>query len=141
MSEHIKWLCTHLMEEVFNRGNLEVADAFIAPDFRNHEMSADAPCGPDAFTAPARWLRRAFPDLHAVLHEVVVEGDGKVGRLTLSGTHQGDYLGVPGRGRSFSVQHLHMYRVRDGKLAEHWACRDDLGQLTQRGWVLPPPPA
>ncbi len=91
--------------------------------------------------ATARWLRTTFPDLHAVLHEVVVEGDGKVGRLTLSGTLQGDYLGVAGSGRSFSVQHLHMYRVRDGKLAEHWACRDDLGQLTQRGWVLPPPPA
>ncbi len=141
MSEHNKWLCTHLKEEVFNRGNFDVVDALVAPDFCNHEMGADAPRGPEAFTAPARWLRTTFPDLHAVLHEVVVEGDGKVGRLTLSGTHQGDYLGVAGSGQSFLVQHLHMYRVRDGKLAEHWACRDDLGQLTRLGWVLQPPPA
>ncbi len=141
MSEHNKWICTHLMEEVFNRGNFDVADAFVAPDFHNHEMGDDAPRGPEAFKAPARWLRRAFPDLHAVLHEVVVEGDLAVGRLTLRGTHQGDYLGVPGTGRSFAVQHVHMYRVRDGQLTEHWACRDDLGQLTQLGWVLQPPPA
>jgi predicted ester cyclase len=139
MSEHTKWICTHLMEEVFNRGNGAVADAFVAPDFHNHEMPTDAPRGPEAFTAPARWLRSAFPDLHAVLHEVVVEGDLVVGRITLSGTHQGDYLGVLGTGRSFAVQHIHMYRVRDGKLIEHWACRDDLGQLTQLGWVLQPP--
>jgi predicted ester cyclase len=73
-----------------------------------------------------------------VLHEVVAEGDLIVGRMTLSGTHQGDYLGVPGTSRSFTVQHLHMYRVTDGQIVEHWACRDDLGQLTQLGLVPPP---
>lgn len=55
-------------------------------------------------------------------------------------THQGDYMGVPATGRSFSIQHMHMYRVVDGKLAEHWACRDDLGQLIQLG-LAPTPSA
>jgi predicted ester cyclase len=51
----------------------------------------------------------------------------------------GEFMGVPPTGRSFSVQHMHMYRVADGKVAEHWACRDDLGQFAQLG--LTPPPA
>jgi predicted ester cyclase len=71
----------------------------------------------------------AFPDLHAELHQLVAEGDLVVGRLILSGTHQGEFMGVPPTGRSFPVQHMHMYRVADGKAAEHWACRDDLGQF------------
>jgi len=138
VSEHHKQIFTHLMDEVFNRGNFAAADALVAPDFRNHEMSADAPRGPEAFVGPARWLRTAFPDLHAVLHEVVAEGDLIVGRILLSGTHQGEFMGVPGSGRSFTIQHMHMYRVRDGMLIEHWACRDDLGQLIQLGLAAPP---
>ena len=137
MSEHTKWMFTHLMEEVFNRGNFDAADAFVSPDFHNHEMSTDALRVPEAFKSPARRLRLAFPDLHAVLHEVVVEGDLAVGRIMLSGTHQGEFMGVSGTGRSFSIQHIHMYRMTDGKIAEHWACRDDLGLLTQLGLMRP----
>jgi predicted ester cyclase len=73
------------------------------------------------------------PDLHAVLHELVAERDLVVGRITLTGTHQGDFMGMAPTGQSFSVQHMHLYRVADGKVAEHWACRDDLGQLVQLG--------
>jgi predicted ester cyclase len=68
-----------------------------------------------------------------VLHEIVAERDLVVGRITVSGTHQGDYMGMPATGRSFSVEHIHMARVADRKVAEHWACRDDLGQLVQLG--------
>ena len=137
MSEESKRLFVHVMEEVFNQDNLELADELVAPDFFNHE-APDAR-GPEGFKATPRWLRAAFPDLHAELHQLVAEGDLVVGRLTLSGTHRGEFMGVPPTGRSFSVQHMHMYRVADGKVAEHWACRDDLGQLAQLG--LTPPSA
>jgi predicted ester cyclase len=125
-----------LMEEVFNQGNYDVADDLVADDFYNHE-APDSP-GPEGFKASARWLRSAFPDYHAELHELVVDGNLLVARLMVSGTHQGSFMGVPPTGRSFSVQHMHMYRVEGGKLAEHWACRDDLGQLIQLG-IIPAP--
>lgn len=134
MSSDLKRQFATLMEEVFNRGNYDVADGLVAADFHNHE-APESP-GPEGFKETARWLRRVFPDYHAELHEVVAEGDLVVARLMVSGTHRGEFMGVPATGRSFSVQHLHMYRVRNGLLAEHWACRDDLGQLTQLG-LLP----
>jgi steroid delta-isomerase-like uncharacterized protein len=137
VSEENKRLFVQAMEEVFNRGNLDVADELVAPDFFNHEAPDSR--GPEGFKATPRWLRAAFPDLHAELHQLVAEGDLVVGRLILTGTHQGEFMGVPPTGRSFSVQHIHMYRVADGKVAEHWACRDDLGQFAQLG--LTPPPA
>jgi steroid delta-isomerase-like uncharacterized protein len=123
-----------LMEEVFNRGNFDVADGLVADDFYNHE-APDSP-GPQGFKASAIWLREAFPDYHAELHELVVDGDLVAARLMVSGTHRGPFMGMPATGRSFSVQHMHMYRVKEGKVAEHWACRDDLGQLRQLG-LLP----
>ena len=134
MSDDARQMFLTLMEEVFNRGNFDFADDFVAEHFYNHE-APDSP-GPEGFKSTARWLRIAFPDYHAEMHELVVEGNLAVARLIVSGTHQGDFMGMPPTGRSFSVQHMHMYRVKDGKLAEHWACRDDLGQLTQLG-VLP----
>ena len=134
MSDDAKLLFVNLMEEVFNRGNFDVADDLVREDFYNHE-APDSP-RPEGFKASARWLRSAFPDYHAELHELVVDGNLLVGRLMVSGTHLGDFMGMPPTGRVFSVQHMHMYRVEDGKVAEHWACRDDLGQLAQLG-LLP----
>jgi predicted ester cyclase len=84
------------------------------------------------------WLRSAFPDYHAELHDLLVDDDLVVGRLTVSGTHRGEFMGAPPTGRAFRVQHMHMYRVQNGQLVEHWACRDDLGMLTQLG-LLPQP--
>ena len=127
---------TSLMNDVFNRGDFTVVDDLVAADFHNHE-APDSP-GPAGFTATATWLRSAFPDYHADLEELVVEDDLLVARLVVSGTHLGDFMGFAPTGRRFQVQHMHMYRVRDGKLVEHWACRDDLGQLTQLG-LLPTP--
>ena len=137
MTEDARTVFTNLMEEVFNRGNLEVADDLVADDFLNHEAPESR--GPEGFKATAAWLRSAFPDYHAELHETLVDGDLIAARLQVSGTHKGDFMGVAPTGRSFSVQHMHMYRVRDGKLVEHWACRDDLGQLGQLG-LFPSPP-
>jgi hypothetical protein len=77
---------------------------------------------------------------HAELHELVVEANLVAARLVVSGTHLGDFMGMPPTGRSFTVQHMHMYRVEVGTVAEHWACRDDLGQLAQLGLLSVPGP-
>jgi predicted ester cyclase len=132
--DEIKQRYADLMEEVFNRGNYDLVDEYVASNFYNHE-APDSP-GPEGFKATARWLRSVFPDYRAELHEIVIDGPYVVGRLTVSGTHRGEFMGLAGTGRTFSVQHMHMYRVEGGKLAEHWACRDDLGQLNQLG-LLP----
>ena len=70
--------------------------------------------------------------------EVVAAGDLVAYRATLSGTHEGELLGMPPTGRSFAVQHMHMLRMRDGRACEHWAVRDDLGMLQQLG-IIPAP--
>jgi steroid delta-isomerase-like uncharacterized protein len=62
----------------------------------------------------------AFPDLKAVLHDVIAEGDRVAARLEYSATHQGTFLGIPATGRPVNFQSIDIWRVADGLLAEHW---------------------
>jgi SnoaL-like polyketide cyclase len=89
-----------------------------------------------------------FPDAKLTTLNSVAEGEWVVVRCTYSGTHRGTsrfpidggmLVGVQPTGRTFEVQHIHMYRVLDGEIAEHFANRDDVGMMRQLG-LLPPPP-
>ena len=125
-------------EELFNKGNLAVADELVALDFLNHEAPPGRDRGPESMREVVTMLRTAFPDLHFTIEELVAEGDTVVGRVTMSGTHLGPFQGMPPTGRSFQQDHMHFVRFRDGKAIEHRAVRDDLGMMRQLG-VIPTP--
>jgi len=123
-------------EEMFNQGNLAVADDLIAPDFLNHEAPPGNNRGPESARQLVAWLRSAFPDLHYTIEELVAEGDTVAGRVTMSGTHHGPFQGIAPTGRSFQQAQVHFVRFRNGKGIEHRAVRDDLGLMQQLG-VIP----
>jgi predicted ester cyclase len=56
-----------------------------------------------------------------------------VARVTVHGRHVGKFLGRPPTGKAYAVEHIHIYRIEDGMLIEHWSVRDDLGQAMQLG--------
>jgi predicted ester cyclase len=105
--------------------------------------------GPAALYATALWLRRAFSDLAWEVHDVVHDGDLVVVHATMSGRQTGPFVSYgpdakvavafPPRRRRFAVSQTHWFRMRDGKVAEHWANRDDLGMGEQLGWTPPTP--
>lgn len=117
-------------------GDLDAVDEVIHPEFVNHEAAAGRPGGPEGMRQTAEWLRATFSDLRFEEQDIVAEGDRVVVRVLFKGTHSGELMGIPATGKAFEIQQFHEYRVRDGKLAEHWACRDDVGLLRQLG-VLP----
>jgi steroid delta-isomerase-like uncharacterized protein len=120
-------------EELFNGGNLDVAEEVVAPDFLNHEAPPGMDRGPKGTRGLANMLRTAFPDLHFEIEELIAEGDTVAGRLTMSGTHKGPLMGMPPTGRSMRQAHMHFVRFRDGKAIEHWGVRDDLSMMQQLG--------
>ncbi len=127
------------LEEMFNQGNLAIADELIAPDCLNHEVPPGMNNrGPESMRQVVVMLRTAFPDLHYIIEELVAEGDTVAGRVTMSGTHLGPYMGIAPTGRSFRQAQMHFVRFRDGKGVEHRAVRDDLGMMQQLG-VIPAP--
>jgi steroid delta-isomerase-like uncharacterized protein len=134
-AEENKALFRRFYEEVWNRGNLSVADELIAPDFINHAASPGSNRGPESMRGSVTWARNAFPDLHFEIEELIAEGDIVAGRLTMSGTHEGSLMGEPPTGRSVRTNHMHFVRFRDGKAVEHWGVRDDLGMMRQLGLI------
>jgi ketosteroid isomerase-like protein len=134
-------------------GDLDELAAVVTPDAVNRESEDEPPdtrgVGPAAYAATARWLRRAFSDLAFEIHEAVQDGDLVVVHATMSGRQTGPFVvhgpdgavttAFPPRGRPFACTQTHWFRMRDGKVAEHWANRDDLGMGQQLGWTPPSP--
>lgn len=128
--------CLRLQHELFEAGHLHVADELLTPDSVDHGLPPGMPPGPEGVKHTVRWLHGAFSELRYDVEDTIVEGDRVVLRTTVYGVHTGDYLGRPPTGRSFAIEQIHIFRMADdGRVAEHWAVRDDLGlqrQLSQR---------
>jgi predicted ester cyclase len=131
--------------EPFNRGDLDRAASCFAEDCQNHGRQV----GRAGVRAELGEIKTNFPDARLTTLNSVAEGEWVVVRCTYSGTHQGTsrfpvdggmLVGVQPTGRNFEVQHIHMYRVLDGKIAEHFANRDDVGMMRQLD-LLPPLPS
>ncbi len=135
--EELKARARRLPEELLTQGDLVVADELLAPDCLHH---APAPLAPGV-AGVQRWvtaLRRAFPDLCAVVEAEVAEGDTVVQRIACSGTHAGEFRGLPPTGRRATWQLVEIQRIGpDGKVAEHWSSWDQLGVLQQLGAIPP----
>ena len=104
----------------------------------------DAPgavAGPAHLRETAAWLRAQFPDIHMTIEAIVEEGDLVAVRVLSEGTNLGPLNGVvPPSGRRFSAAQSHWFRVENGRLAEHWATREDLPTMIQLGVISPPGP-
>ena len=140
--------------EAYERGDLDAILELWTPDAINHagltpaaEREARAasrlPAGREGLRVVFTSLLTAFPDRKWHIEEILVDGDKVICRFTVSGTHTGrPQFPVEGgpllqqiepRSMAYSIAHIHIFRVEDGKLAEHWAVRDDLGLLRQLG--------
>ncbi|MEA2575903.1 MAG: hypothetical protein QOH93_3201 [Chloroflexia bacterium] len=127
-----------LYDRLFNDSDFSVADEIVAADFVNHARPDDSLRGPQALKSLTQWLHGAFPDSHYTLKRVMAEDDDVMVYLSHSGTHLGPFMGAAPTGRHFSQDQMHLIRLQDGKIAEHWAVRDDLGLMRQLG-IIPAP--
>ena len=124
-------------DEIWNQGRLEVCDELIAPDYVNHSAPLpDLPLGPEGLKQIVSAGRRAFPDVHYTVEDMVLGEEKAALRVTMRGTHQGDFLGVAPTGRTIAVQALQIEHLRDGQIVAHWHQIDDLGLQRQLG-LLP----
>lgn len=132
-TDELKVRARRLPDELLTQGDLAVADEFLAPDCVYH-APAPFPPGVEGVKQWVRALRRAFPDLRAIIEDEIAEGDRVVQRLALSGTHTGEFLGIPPTGRRVTWQLVAIQRLSpDGRCAEHWLSWDQLGLLRQLG--------
>ena len=135
MNEENKRLVHRALEEVFAGGDLNSIDEIFHPNFINHEAGPRTPPGPEGLKMTVSWLRSSFSDLHYDIDDMIVEGDKVVARVTSSGRHTGQFIGFRPTGKRFSVEQIHIYRIADSKIIEHWSSRDDLAQGMQLGFI------
>ncbi|BBH68289.1 hypothetical protein ACTI_49740 [Actinoplanes sp. OR16] len=134
-------------------GDLGDLEHVVHPQATNREAKDEPPAcrgrGPAAFAATAQWLRSAFADLAFDVHDAVTEGELTVVHCTMSGRQVGAFLAYdergevaqafPPTGRTFAITQTHWFRMEGGRVAEHWANRDDMGLARQLGWIPPTP--
>ena len=129
-----KSLVRRFYEEVWSRGNLEVAEEVFAADYERHDLRpTEALRGPAGQKQIAADFRAAFPDLRWNVELLVAEGDYVVGRWTAEGTHRGPWGSIAPSGKSMKLSGVNIFRFEKGKVAEIWNYRDDLGLMQQLG--------
>jgi steroid delta-isomerase-like uncharacterized protein len=121
-------------EEAFNGRDVSILDELIADDYVNHAALPGTPPGPEGQKALMQRLWVAFPDGRFEIENVAIDGDVAICIGTMSGTHQGELMGVPASGRQVQWRMCHIMRFdADGRGVEHRAIRDDLGLMRQMG--------
>lgn len=129
--EATKAMVRLICDEVFNQGNLAVAEEVFAANYVEHFPGL--PSGLDGFKHFLTMLRAAFPDLHVTLEDLIGEGDQVVWRWTMHGTHQGELFRLPATGKQATWTEIQIGRFAGGKLVEHWMSFDRLDLLQQLG--------
>jgi steroid delta-isomerase-like uncharacterized protein len=128
------------LHDAVNTGDVDLIsrtiDEAVDPNLVFHAPVPNDMTGVQALKQVWVTLLRAFPDLHVAIEDVVAEGDKVVYRNTVTGTHQGEYRGLPPTGRSVTYNEIFIIRFADGLIAEIWGVVDVLAQLKQLG-VLP----
>ena len=128
-------------------GDYAALESIHHPEGRNHapgpfDVSAWPPegklFGPAEVRATFDWLRASAPDLKVEIEDLVAEGDEVIAWLRMTGTQTGSGGPMPPTGRQVDFHHAHRFRLRDGRIVEHWAVRDDLRAMLQTGVVSPP---
>ena len=122
-----------------NTGDVEVIskaiDEFVAPDaVIRTPLPIDA-TGTDALKQIWAMLLRIYPDIHLTVEDLIAEGDKVVGRTTVTGTHQGEFMGVAPTGNSVTYNEMFMFRFADGRVVETWGVVDVYAQMKQIGVI------
>lgn len=140
MLDENKAVIRRYVEEVQNQHRLDVLDAIFAPNIVNHDPPAGLPSpqGAEGIKQFFAMMFAAFPDFHAVIDDQIAEADKVVTRKTVSGTHNGELMGIPPTGKRMEIRVVDVFRVVDGKCTDHWSVVDQLTMLQQLG-VIPTP--
>jgi steroid delta-isomerase-like uncharacterized protein len=124
VEEKNKALVRTFFEEAWGKGNLAAVDEFMAADYVEHPRPSTLSPGAEGLKQLIGAYRTAFPDLKATLDDIFAEGDRVAFRWNVSGTHLGDWLGIPPTGNHMAANGITVFRISDGKVVESWTSID-----------------
>ena len=139
MSEQNKTVVRRLFDELWNKGNLQVADELIAPTYLHHDDSTpNLGKGPEGEKKRVNLYRTAFHDFRLSIEDLLAEGETVVARWSCRGVHKGELNGIAPTGKQFAITGVTIARFSNGKIVEGFVNWDALGLMRQLG-VVPEP--
>ncbi len=136
MSEQNKTNVRRLFEEVWNKGNMQVADELIASSYTHHDSSSpDLGRGPESEKKRVTLYRNAFPDIRFTVEDLLTEGETVVARWSCRGTHKGELNGIAPTNKQFNITGISIARFTNGKMFEGYVNWDALSLMQQLGVV------
>lgn len=140
-SESNKQVVQRIFEEGVNQGKPEVFDELIAPNYINHDVPVSEQ-GVAGFKQAVGIFQSAFPDLRALVEDIVAERDRVATRGYFTGTHQGVFNGIPPTGKQIKVPYADFWRIENGRASENWVRMDTVALMQQLGVMpMPTPPS
>jgi predicted ester cyclase len=125
--------------DAVNTGDVELIsktiDELVEPDARIHTPLPIGATGARALKQVWAMLLRGLPDLHLKNEDLIAEGDKVVCRNSVTGTHEGEYMGLAPTGKSVAYDEIFILRFAGGRIAETWGVVDVLAQMRQLGVV------
>jgi steroid delta-isomerase-like uncharacterized protein len=132
-----KAIVRRFIDEIFVQGNRATVDELLDEDFVAHTWPSTGHPKDDLKAAIER-ASTALENPTFSIDDMIAEGDRVAARLTTAATQVGPFMGMEPSGKSYSIEEIHIFRLRDGKLVEHWHQFDQMGMMRQLG-ALPEP--
>jgi steroid delta-isomerase-like uncharacterized protein len=126
-----KALVSRFIDEVFERGDLGAVDELVTQDFVPHTFPGTT--DRDGLKRAMERVSEGLADASFTIDEMIAEGDRVAARLTASATQVGEFMGMPASGKRYTIGEIHIFQVRDGKIAAHWHQFDQMGMMRQLG--------
>ena len=133
MSEQDNLSTNEAMGMAISSGNLSALHEIFAPTVVDHDPAPDQGPGPEGFISFFSMMRTAFPDLKVSAERVVSNPTDVAMAYTITGTHQGDFLGIAATGKQVTVRGVQIARFENGKIVERWGSSDEMGLVKQLG--------
>jgi steroid delta-isomerase-like uncharacterized protein len=125
-----KALIRRFVHEVFEESKLQAIDELVADGFVSHTWPSKGDGKADLKAATER-IAQALSDPDFTIEDMIAEEDRVAVRLTASATQVGEFMGMAASGRRYTVGEIHVFRVVDGKITEHWHQLDAMGMMSQ----------
>lgn len=131
-TERNKAIVRRFVEEIFVQGRKESVDELLADDFVAHTWPSTGHPKDDLKAAIDR-VAGGLADSEFTIDDLIAEDDRVAARLTTAATQVGEFMGLPPSGKRYSIEEIHIFRLRDGKVVEHWHQFDQMALMKQLG--------
>jgi steroid delta-isomerase-like uncharacterized protein len=138
MSQDVNISAQKSLSENINAGDLDAAMQSFAPDAVDHDPAPGQAPGREGFKAFFTELTTAFPDAKIQPVKAFADDDNVAVAYTLTGTHQGEFNGIPATGKTIEVRGMQIGRFENGQIVERWGSSDELGIMQQLGAEVSP---